>query len=131
MHDQHVWRRYHQRDRRQILDGIVAHRMQERRQPRRTAIEQQRMAIGRCFGDDFRRNAAAVFHHHRLSETAGEFLRDQPCDPVVVAADFSGDDAHCLDGIVILAERRARRGDEHADRQDSSGVTQYQKLPPR
>ncbi len=99
----HVRHRGHQRDRHEVLDGVVGQLAVERAVDAVGAhgAHEQRVAVGWRLGDDLRADVAAraraVVHHELLTEGAAQFGRDGPREDVGGAAGGEGhDDAHGL-----------------------------------
>ncbi len=130
-HQDHVAVR-HARDRREVLDRIVAGILRHRgnhRQRAGVAVE-QRVAVGLGGGErprpDRAAGAGAVVDDHALSHRALDLLREEACQHVGLAAGRRGHD-HLDQPLRIGALRRRDRG---GDRRRSEGGQHGQKDTP-
>src|SRR5678816_1064930 len=108
MYDEHVRDRSEKQDGRKVLDRIERQfRIQERIDRVRERRLEQRIAVGRCFGDDLRGDVAARagpdVHDHLLAPFLGELLRDGACGNVARAARRETDDE--ADGLARVLLR--------------------------
>jgi hypothetical protein len=134
MDQQHVGHRADQRDRAEVLHGVEAGVLVQRRIDGLAAADghQQRVAVlgslGRQLGADVAAGARAVVHHHRGLQDLGQLLADDAADDVVGAAGRLRHDHRDGPGRECLRGRqqgcRQRGGEQSATRATESGSVQ-------
>jgi hypothetical protein len=113
------------RDRREVLDRIVSHVLQQIRicRMRRIRRHEQRVAVRRGSGDITRReraiSARLIFDHDADAEGCAEFLRNDPCRGVGAAA--GGERQHQRDGAVRVGRLRGCGGCQPSEGQCEGG----------
>ena len=111
VHDQDVRNRRQPRDRRQILDRVVAEiRVQRRTDRDARGCDQDRVAVGRrlrCDPDpQIAPRAGAIVRHHLLAQLFGHFLRQHPAHHVARRTGRKGhDQAYRFDRVIRLPKR--------------------------